>query len=293
LAESGLCRLEYPMRFSALLAFALLLPATPGLAQGAKDAPAAAPLAPLTARALASHRGVYSLTLDRARENAGIVEVSGAMLYELIDACESWTTRQRFSMKLRNREGTELETGSDYATLESMDGRTLRFSLTQVTQGAVSSRVAGQAELGPDGSGVARYSEPEAKELPTPPGTLLPNTHTIAALNAARAGQRLLVAPIFDGTSADGAQQTTTFLSPWQGPQPVPEAPSLAALGSSRMRIAFFEPDAEQAGGASTPSYEVSLRYFENGVADDMIMDFGEFTVRAKLVRLEEAPGGC
>jgi hypothetical protein len=282
------------MRFSALLALALILPAAPGLTQGAKDAPAAtAPLAPLTARALASHRGVYSLTLDRARENAGIVDVSGAMLFELIDVCESWTTRQRFTMTLRNREGTELETGSDYATLESMDGRTLRFSLTQVTQGAVSSRVVGQAELGPDGSGVARYSEPEVKELPIPAGTLLPNTHTIAALNAARAGQRLLVAPIFDGTTADGAQQTTTVMSPWQGPQPVPEAPSLSTLGSSRMRIAFFEPDGEQAGGARTPSYEVSLRYFENGVADDMIMDFGDFTVRAKLMKLEDAPGGC
>jgi hypothetical protein len=282
------------MRFSALLALALILPATPGLTQGAKDAPAAtAPLAPLTARALASHRGIYSLTLDRARENATIVNVSGAMVFEIIDACESWASRQRFTMTLRNREGTELETGSDYATLESMDGRNLRFSLTQMTQGAVKSRVAGQAELTADGSGIARYSEPEVKELPIPPGTLLPNTHTIAALNAARAGQRLLVAPIFDGTTADGAQQTTTVLSPWQGPQPVPEAPSLSTLGSSRMRIAFFEPDAEQAGGASTPSYEVSLRYFENGVADDMIMDFGDFTVRAKLMKLEDAPGGC
>jgi len=282
------------MRFSALLALALILPATPGLTQGAKDAPAAtAPLAPLTARALASHRGIYSLTLDRARENATIVDVSGAMLFEIIDACESWASHQRFTMTLRDREGTELETGSDYATLESMDGRTLRFSLTHMTQGAIKSRVAGQAELTPDGSGVARYSEPEVKELPIPPGTLLPNTHTIAALNAARAGQRLLVAPIFDGTTADGAQQTTTVLSPWQGPQPVPEAPSLSTLGSSRMRIAFFEPDGEQAGGARTPSYEVSLRYFENGVADDMIMDFGDFTVRAKLMKLENAPGGC
>lgn len=282
------------MRFSALLALALILPATPGLTQGAKDAPAAtAPLAPLTARALASHRGIYSLTLDRARENAAIVDVSGAMVFEIIDACESWASRQRFTMTLRNREGTELETGSDYATLESMDGRNLRFSLTQMTQGAVKSRVAGQAELTADGSGIARYSEPEVKELPIPPGTLLPNTHTIATLNAARAGQRLLVAPIFDGTTADGAQQTTTVMSPWQGPQPVPEAPSLSTLGSSRMRIAFFEPDGEQAGGARTPSYEVSLRYFENGVADDMIMDFGDFTVRAKLMKLEDAPGGC
>ncbi len=282
------------MRFSALLALALILPATPGLTQGAKDAPAAtAPLAPLTARALASHRGVYSLTLDRARENAGIVEASGAMLYELIDACESWATRQRFSLTIRGREGTELETGSDYATLESMDGKNLRFSLRQMMQGAVTSNVAGVAELRADGSGVARYSEPEEKEMAIPPGTLLPNTHTLAALNAARAGQRLLVAPIFDGTSADGAQETTTILAPWQGPAAMPEAPSLSALGSARMRIAFFETDAEQAGGARTPSYEVSLRYFENGVADDLIMDFGDFTVRAKLMKLEEAPGGC
>jgi hypothetical protein len=282
------------MRFSALLALALILPATPGLTQGAKDAPAAtAPLAPLTARALASHRGIYALTLDRARENAAIVDVSGAMLFELIDACESWTTRQRFTMTLRNREGTELETGSDYATLESMDGKNLRFSLRQMTQGAITSNVAGQAELRADGSGTARYSEPEEKEVAIPPGTLLPNTHTIAALNAARAGQRILVAPIFDGTSADGAQESTTVLAPWQGATPMPEAPSLASLGSSRMRIAFFEPDGEQAGGARTPSYEVSLRYFENGVADDMIMDFGEFTVRAKLMKLEDAPGGC
>lgn len=282
------------MRFSALVVLALILPAAPGYAQGPKDPPiAAAPLPPLAARTLASHRGIYTLSLDRARENAGIIEVSGAMLYELIDACESWATRQRFTMTLRNREGTELETGSDYATLESMDGRTLRFSLTQVTQGAVSSRIAGQAVLGPDGSGLVRYSEPEVKELPIPSGTLLPNTHTIAALNAARAGQRLLVAPIFDGTSEDGAQESTTVLSPWQGPQPIAEAPGLSNLGSVRMRIAFFEPDAEQAGGARTPSYEVSLRYFENGVADDMVMDFGDFTIRARLVRLEEAPGGC
>mgnify|MGYP006284490421 CR=1 FL=1 len=227
------------MRLLSLLALLLILPAAPSLSQGAKDAPAAAaPLAPLTARSLASHRGIYSLTLDRARENSGIVEASGAMLYELSDVCESWTTRQRFSLTLRNREGTELETSSDYATL-------------------------------------------------------LPNNHTIAALNAARAGQRLLVAPLFDGTSADGAQESTTVLTPWQGPTPMPELPSLATLGSSRMRIAFFEPDADQAGGARTPSYEVSLRYFENGVSDELIMDFGDFTVRGKLMKLEDAPGGC
>jgi hypothetical protein len=35
------------------------------------------------------------------------------------------------------------------------------------------------------------------------------------------------------------------------------------------------------------------LRYFENGVSDELIMDFGDFTVRGKLMKLEDAPGGC
>ena len=39
--------------------------------------------------------------------------------------------------------------------------------------------------------------------------------HTIRTLAAARAGTRMLVVPLFDGTSADGAQDTTTVLQPW------------------------------------------------------------------------------
>jgi hypothetical protein len=58
------------------------------------------------------------------------------------------------------------------------------------------------------------------------------------------------------------------------------------------MRIAFFEPG--QQGGASTPGYEVSLRYWANGVADEMKMDFGEFIVNGQMLELALAPsGGC
>ncbi|MBC7433810.1 MAG: DUF1849 family protein, partial [Rubritepida sp.] len=51
--------------------------------------------------------------------------------------------------------------------------------------------------------------------------------------------------------------------------------------------------DAGQQGGASTPGYEVSLRYFANGVADGLKMDFGEFVVDGQMLELAVAPGGC
>lgn len=249
---------------------------------------------PIEARNLLSHRAAYRLTLAPQRDQGNIASAEGGMAYELIDACDGWTTRQRFTLRLTDRDGTEIETTSDYSTYESKDGHRLRFTLTQLTQGAVTQRIAGEAELNDDGSGVARYTEPETKEERLPPGTLLPNHHTIVTLNAARTGQRLVVRPLFDGTSPDGAQDTTTVLSAWDGPQANADFPLLAPLGSARMRIAFFDREAQQqGGGATTPSYEVSLRYWENGVADQMLMDFREFAVDGRMIKLEPVPSGC
>lgn len=244
------------------------------------------------AEAMAAHRAAYKLTLDRARDNSDIARARGVMVYEVMDACDGWATRQRFTLVLTDRDGREIETGSDYSTYETKDGRRIRFSLTQTTQGAVSQRVSGEADVTAEG-GRVRYADPEAKEEALPPGTLLPMLHTIRALEAARGGQRLLLAPLFDGTTADGAQDTTTVISAWQGPQSGQRFAPLAAVGSARMRVAFFDRVDTSGGGASAPEYEVGLRYFENGVADELKMDFGEFVVDGRMEELALLPGAC
>jgi hypothetical protein len=258
------------------------------------SAPSALRAAEPGAEAMAAHRAAYRLTLDRSRDNT-IARAEGAMLYEVVDACDGWATRQRFSLLLTDRDGQEVESASDYSTYETKDGRRIRFSLTQTSQGAVSQRVSGEAEVAPDGAGRARYTDPEQKEEALPPGTLLPMLHTIRSLAAARAGTRLLVTPLFDGTSPDGAQDTTTVISGWQGAQPNTRFPALSTLGSARMRVAFFDrgKDAKDGGGASAPDYEVGLRYFENGVADELKMEFGDFSVNGRMEELAILPGGC
>jgi hypothetical protein len=243
--------------------------------------------------AMVGHRAAYRLTLDKARENSDIARAEGIMLYEVIDACDGWATRQRFQLAVSDKDGNDVDTSSDYSTYETKDGRSIRFSLTQSSQGAVSQRIAGEASLTPDG-GLVRYTEPEAKEEKLPKGTLLPMLHTLRTLAASRAGAKMLVVPLFDGTSADGAQDTTTIISAWTPPQPGGKFPALVTLGSARMRVAFFDRKASDAGGgASAPDYEVGLRYYENGVADEMNMDFGEFTVNGKMQELAVLPNPC
>ncbi|QYU67180.1 cell envelope integrity EipB family protein [Leptolyngbya sp. 15MV] len=116
--------------------------------------------------------------------------------------------------------------------------------------------------------------------------------HTVLSVEIARAGGRLLAAPLFDGTSDDGAQDTTTIVANWANEAGKTAFPMLERQASGRMRIAFFERGAG-GSGASQPDYEVGLRYYENGVADELIMDFGEFSVRGTLLELAPVSGGC
>jgi hypothetical protein len=280
----------------SLLAAALLL-AAPAFAQS--PSPAAGPRHGISEAAvaegiarMAAHRAAYRLDLGEAR-GSGITAVRGAMVFDVIDACEGWTTRQRMTMTVVDRDGQEIETVSDYATYEAKDNSRLRFSLTQSTQGAVSQRVAGEAELAPDGSGRVRFSEPAGVEEELPAGTILPMRHTVLSVEAARAGRRLLASPLFDGTQDAGAQDTTTIVSSWGAAAGAPRFPLLAGQDSGRMRIAFFERGQAASGGASQPDYEVGLRYFANGVADELVMDFGEFSVTGQMLELTPIPGGC
>jgi len=288
-------RLRTPLAATLLLGGALALsgpaPAQPAAtpAPGAAAAPAAMP----GAEAMAAHRAAYRLTFDKARDNSDVARAEGAMIFEVLDACDGWASRQRLTMRLQDRDGQTIETASDYSTWESKDGRRLRFSLTQMTAGAVSNRVSGEATLQPDGSGTANYDQPRADQETLPAGTLLPMAHTIRAIAAARAGERILNVPLMDGTSEDGAQDSTTILSPWQrDAQGQPRFPLLGNQESGRMRIAFFGKD-NNGGGAASPDYEVGLRYYANGVADELNMDFGEFAVNGRLETLEALPGGC
>ncbi len=254
--------------------------------------PAVVALAPTLTQAqpihLAAHRATYNLMLDDAR-GGDVTGVSGTMAYEVTDACDGWAVRQRLDMTLSNRDGQDVKMVSDYLTWESKDGTQLRFHMKQTTNASTTEQVEGEASLAaPGGAGEIHYSMPADKTLPLPTGTLFPMAHTAAILTAAQDGKKFLTLPLFDGTGDDGAQNTSVFISSWTGPSAAPY-PELALLPSGRVRVAFFP----RKDTATSPDYEVGMRYWSNGVADDLNMDFIDFVVAGKLTTFSMPPTHC
>jgi hypothetical protein len=285
-----------PAAIAAPGLLATLLAAMMTVAVAAPDMAHAADRAPQLANPptpMAAHRALYVLTLDNGRSGneAGndVIGASGTMGYEVIDACDGWATRQQLDMNVTNSDGQNIHMVSDYTTWESKDGLTFRFHTRQTTDDAVTSQTDGSAKLnGPGLAGSAHYTSPKDVTTPLPVGTLFPMAHTEALLAAARSGKKFITLPLFDGTSDAGAEDSSIVVLDWKQPEPTPY-PVLSALPSARVHLAFFErtPD------ATTPDYEVTMRYWENGIADSLKMDFGDFVMDAKLKDLALQPHHC
>ncbi len=252
-------------------------------------AAAAAPhrVAAADTSAMAAHRALYNLTLQSARGD--ILGARGTMSYEILDSCEGWASRQKLEMTLTNRDGQDIEMLSDYSTFESKDGLRMQFHMRQTTDTSVTSEVSGDAALdSAGGPGEVHYKLPAVTTVKLPAGTLFPMSHTAAILAAAQTGKKFLALPLFDGTGAEGAQDSSVAIASWDPPAPN-KFPELAKLPSGRVHVAFFD----HASNAQQPDYEVGMRYWVNGIADDLMMDFGDFIMKGTLTNLVVPPGGC
>ncbi|WP_428376670.1 cell envelope integrity EipB family protein [Lichenicoccus sp.] len=242
-----------------------------------------------SAATLAAHRATYDLSLDHV-QGGGIVAATGHMTYQVTDTCTGWATQQQLRLQTVTRDGGPSTLVSDYATLESKDGRHLTFDMRQRANGATSEQVRGEATMPAAGAGSIGYTLPQRATVALPPGTLFPMAHTLAILQAAQAGRKSIAPLLFDGTGPDGAQDTYVVITGWQPPPSHSDRPLLAALGSAQVHVAFFS----RAAGTISPDYEASMRYFSNGVSDRVLMDFGSFTMKAVMQDfVPAAPAHC
>ena len=235
------------------------------------------------ASSLAPHHAEYDLALSSSPDG-GTVAASGRMTFDLRDDCDAWTTEQVLTVDATDRDGNQTRTRSDYATFETKDGRSLHFAMTEHAGSHVTDIVRGTATR--DRADIAtRFTAPAGLVQHLPHDALFPTAHTVAILAAAEAGRSELAPDLFDGTSTDGAQATYARILSW-GPTTGSADPALAGLQSGRVHIAFFPLGSH----AMAPDYEIGMRYFANGVSDQLDMDFGTFSMHGDLIRLHLLP---
>ena len=274
------------MAILRLLLFAALL-----CSVAVPSRPAAAGSAPefdAIAKHLVSHRALYTVSVARLDPRNYRNGVSGGLSIEFVNACDGYVLNQRFLIQTDTEDGTTLN-DMVLNSWESGDGDSFRFKLKDEVNGDIDQQLNGDAVLsGPHRGGVVRFTRPDDTELKLPPGILFPTAHTIRLLHLAETGQHWLPAAIYDGSSADGYADVGGFVS---NPLP-PEATKrkvlapLNGLRSWRVRLGYFPSEQHQ----ETPDYEIAYRLYENGVADDIVFDYGDYAIRASLIRLEIKP---
>lgn len=235
----------------------------------------------------APHRAIYEITLDRAGSGSGVVELAGRMVYELQGSrCEGYTQNMRFVTRMIAQDGSEQISDLRTSSWEDGQGMRLRFNSEQYKDAKLVETTAGDSKRRSPGADIEVQLTKPVKEKLTLPGRIyFPMQHSQAMLTAAMAGQRQFSVGLYDG-SEKGTKVYDT--SAWIGARAdkfstgVP--PALASTPSWQVSIGYFEPG--KSGKDTLPSYELSFRIFANGVSSDMRIDYGDFAVRGKLTEL-------
>lgn len=247
---------------------------------------ATAPLAAsVKAAEITPHRALYTMSLGNARNDSGVVDARGTMDYEWGETCDGWTIEQRYRLKMRYVETSDVDIISSFVTWESKDGLRYRFNQKQTRNGEVDQEIRGEARLdGPGKGGVAELSKPEAQTLTLEPGVMFPSAHTILLIDSARAGENFVSRSVFDGATDENAVQVSAVIGVKLTADPAAATRStLLERPGWRVRLAFFPVDAN----AEKPDYELGMRLLDNGVSQDMVIDYGEYSIRAKLDDIE------
>jgi hypothetical protein len=120
---------------------------------------------------------------------------------------------------------------------------------------------------------------------------MFPSGHTILLMAKAQAGENFLSRQVFDGATAEGAVLVTAAIGGKVQPDPNDplKAPILQHSGF-RVRLAFFPANVAE----EKPDYELGMLLLDNGVSRDMLIDYGDYTIKAKLDNIEPLPKpGC
>lgn len=252
--------------------------------------------APSALAGIATHRAIYDLTLKDSNDRSGIQGVRGRMVIELTGgACEGWTVTFRMINQYLLQRGLSRLSDSRSSSWEADDGTMLRFSQRQYIDNRLEEEVLIKVDKPTEKDQLrGKMSKPSAGEFKLPSATIFPVRHQIRLVEAALAGQSRDRSVVFDGSEKSKAYVAVSFIGMEleDATQAGDGAADLSKLRVWPVSISYFSTD--DTAKEETPVYQVSFRMFENGVAGDLVLDYGNFVLDGKLTTYEPlAPADC
>jgi hypothetical protein len=236
------------------------------------------------------HRAVYDISFDHATPGSGVADMTGRMVYEMTGTkCGEYAQNMRFVTRMTNQEGVAQVNDLRTSSFEELAQHRLRFSSSQYENQKLSEASQGSAGPG-NGSSFTevKLTKPAKKTVKLPSDIYFPIQHSLALVEAARAGHSQFTANLYDGSDkGEKFYETSAVIGPRTAPggsSGSSNADKLDGLASWPIAIGYFEPGPSRLD--ALPTYELSFRFYENGVSSRLYIDYGDFAIRGELKEL-------
>jgi len=236
---------------------------------------------------LTNHRAVYALQLDRTGNKSSIANMSGRIVYEFNHAaCEGFTTRFRFVTRFEMEGMPPQTTDQQVTSFESADGTQFHFVNKSYTDQELTKEIEGMARHEMQKI-IIDITRPEVTrhELPF---AQFPTWHTQDLINRASRGEVFYQTALYDGSDdATKISQSVVVIGKKHHAVKNEETSMMGVFGDDPVwpvTVAYFDDSQNRDG---LPIYRTSFLLHPGGITRDLLMDYGDFAIRGKLVRFD------
>ncbi len=237
--------------------------------------------------ALAPHRAVYDLGLLGGAGAKAPTAARGRVAFDFSgSSCDGYVQNFRQVTEMQPAEGNSRLSDMNSATFETGDGQSFRFRIETKIDRVVAETIDGKARK-KEGAGISvEHDKPKKTSLAFDTPILFPTEHLKRIIDAARAGEAMLEARVYDGANdGDKVSDTMTLIGkPLVTPVPEKAAQVDVLKGMRRwpVSVSYFEAGKKD----GQPIYVLSFDLYENGISRALKLDYGEFALKGELVEL-------
>ena len=230
------------------------------------------------------HRAFYEMQLGNADQNSNVQAVKGRSAFTLGRDCSGWQSNEDYVIEFEGREGDTNRIISRFESWESDAGDKYSFAISEQSSFQSKKDFNGFANITSE-AGNAYFSIADDTPMTLPPDTYFPMRHLTAIIDGAEQGKTILAASVFTGADPDDALlSTNTVIGSWKVEPPSAPLGPFGQKGYWPVQTAYFKPAAK----AAEPEYEINFSMQSNGVVRRYVIDYGDFTIIAELLKLEE-----
>jgi Domain of unknown function (DUF1849). len=234
---------------------------------------------------LLPHRVAYDLSVLESDMGS---DVSGRMVMEFSGAtCEGFTTNFRFVLRFVDTENRVSVTDLRTTTFEAPDGRSFDFLSRTFDDQKLSSEVKGKAIR--EGGGVeVELTSPADASYSFSSETVFPVRNLQDLLVAAESGRTVIEARVFDGADdGDKVYETTSIIGARRSGDGAALAETLRGRAFWPVSVSYFDPAVT---GDRVPEYGISFDLYDNGVSDNLVIDYGDLKLAGHMTNFEAMP---